>query len=70
LREVANARVHSTTSEVPAVRLEQEREHLQPLSAPCRGLLEPLSPQLALPLPQEYQHSLRMYEELIVAEVS
>jgi hypothetical protein len=70
LREVANARGHATTSEVPAVRLEQEREHLQPLSAPWPGLLEPMPPQLALPLPQGYQHSLRVYEELIVAEVS
>jgi len=63
LREVANARVHATTSEVPAVRLEQEREHLQPLSAPCPELPEPLRPQLALPLPQGYQRSLRMHHD-------
>ena len=29
LREVANARVHATTGEVPLVRLELERERLQ-----------------------------------------
>jgi len=34
LREVANARVHATTGEVPAVRLAEEREHLQPLPPP------------------------------------
>ena len=33
LREVANARVHATTGEIPLVRLEQERERLQPIRA-------------------------------------
>ena len=70
LREVANARVHATTGEVPAVRLEQERERLQPMSAPWPGLLEPLRPQPAVRLPQGYQHSLRVYEELIAADIS
>jgi hypothetical protein len=31
---VANARVHATTGEVPLVRLEQEREPLQPIPTP------------------------------------
>jgi transposase len=62
LREVANARVHATTGEVPAVRLGQEREHLQRMSAPWPGLFEPLRPQPARPLPQRYQHSLQVYE--------
>ncbi len=36
LREIANARVHGTTGEVPLVRLELERERLQPMPAPWR----------------------------------
>jgi len=35
LREVANARVHATTGEIPLVPLEQERERLQ--FSPCGG---------------------------------
>ena len=37
LREVANARVHATTGEVPAERLIIERPKLQHLAAPYRG---------------------------------
>ena len=37
LREVANARIHGTTSEIPAVRLVEERRTLQPLPPPYRG---------------------------------
>jgi transposase len=37
LREVANARRHATTGEVPAARLELERPRLQPVPAPYRG---------------------------------
>ncbi len=33
LREIANARVHATTGEVPAERLDREREDLQPVPA-------------------------------------
>ncbi len=39
LREVANARVHATTGEVPLVRLELERERLQPIPAPWPGAI-------------------------------
>jgi hypothetical protein len=37
LREVANARVHATTNEVPAERLVIEQATLQALPAPYRG---------------------------------
>lgn len=37
LREVANARVHATTGAVPLVRLEAERQHLQPIAGPYAG---------------------------------
>jgi hypothetical protein len=37
LREVANARVHGTTGEIPAERLAIERMQLQPLPVPYGG---------------------------------
>jgi hypothetical protein len=69
LREVANARVHATTGEIPAVRLIQKRERLQPLPPPWRGGLELLRPRFAVKkaLPSGYQHPLRIYDELIGA---
>jgi transposase len=37
LREVANARIHGTTGEIPAERLMRERPHLQPTPLPYGG---------------------------------
>ena len=37
LREVANARIHGTTGEIPAERLMRERPHLQPIPLPYGG---------------------------------
>ena len=37
LREVANARIHGTTGEVPAAKLFLERQDLQRLAPPYRG---------------------------------
>jgi transposase len=65
LREVANARVHATTGEIPSVRLEQERERLQPIPASWPGTLQPAAPKRPAPPPRGYQHPLRVYEELI-----
>ena len=65
LREVANARVRATTDEVPWVRLEQERERLQPILAPWPGAIPSANVGRPAPLPRGYQHSLRVYEELI-----
>jgi hypothetical protein len=67
LREVANARVHATTGEIPLVRLEQERERLQPIPASWPGTLQPAAPKRPAAPPRGYQHPLRVYEELITA---
>ena len=69
LREVANARVHATTGEVPSTRLEFERERLQPILTPWLGLLQPARKQPSVELPRGYQHSLKVYEELITTEI-
>ncbi len=69
LREVANARVHATTGEVPLVRLEQERERLQPITTPWPGAIQSTPSKRPAPLPRGYQHSLQVYEQLIAAEV-
>jgi transposase len=70
LREVANARVHATTGEVPLVRLELERERLQGMPTPWPGLMiQPARSKPPLPMPRGYQHSLRVYEELVTAGV-
>jgi transposase len=65
LREVANARMHATTDEVPAERLIVERSKLQKLAAPYRGR----SARTALAVPTRkqvigYQHPLSVYDEL------
>lgn len=67
LREVANARVHATTGEVPAERLVSEREQLQPLAPPWGGELERRRPVRTVKpaLPCGYQHPLHIYEELL-----
>jgi transposase len=65
LREVANARVHATTNEVPVERLMIERAALQALPAPYRGrsarsLITPVRKAVV-----GYQHSLAVYEDLM-----
>jgi transposase len=69
LREVANARVHATTGEVPLVRLELERERLQPMPTPWPGLIQPARSKPPPAIPRGYQHSLQVYEELIATEI-
>jgi hypothetical protein len=65
LREVANARVHGTTGEVPATRLVDERRTLQRLPAPYKGRLEPEPPRTEPRKPIiAYQHPLSVYEDL------
>jgi transposase len=65
LREVANARVHGTTGEVPATRLADERQTLQRLPAPYKGRLEPEPPRTEPRKPIiAYQHPLSVYEDL------
>ncbi len=69
LREVANARVHATTGEIPLVRLELERERLQPMPTPWPGAIQNTRVKRPAPIPRGYQHSLRVYEELLTAQV-
>jgi transposase len=69
LREVANARVHATTGEIPLVRLELERERLQSLPTAWPGMIQRSRTTAPAPTPRGYQHSLRVYEELITTEI-
>lgn len=69
LREVANARVHATTSEVPAERLVVEMPALQPLAAPytaksVRSIAEPPRRKAVI----GYQHPLSVYADLFCAD--
>ena len=68
LREIANARVHATTGDIPLLRLELERERLQPMPTPWPGVIQRPRTKLPTPAPLGYQHSLKVYEELITAE--
>jgi transposase len=70
LREVANARVHATTGEVPAARLEVERGALGSIPPPYGGLrprptagppVTPRTPAIGL------QHPLALYDALFAA---
>lgn len=64
LREVANARVHGTTGEVPAERLAIERMHLQPVPAPYGGR-SVRAVQTPKPAPiVGLQHPLSLYDAL------
>jgi len=66
LREVANARVHGTTKEVPAERLLAEREKLQALAAPYRGrTVRSLAAVSSRKAVRGYQHPLSVYQELM-----
>jgi hypothetical protein len=65
LREVANARVHGTTGEVPAARLLVERQALQQLSPPYGGgSPRQVQTRRASPPAITYQHPLSVYEGL------
>ena len=65
LREVANARVHATTNEVPAERLVVEQATLQALPAPYSGR-SPRSLRAPVRAPiVGYQHPLAIYEDLM-----
>lgn len=75
LEEVANARVHATTGEVPALRLVRERAHL--IGLPRDHQLAPLGKASSAPgsrdklegivrdLPKAAQHPLSVYAELM-----
>jgi len=66
LREVANARVHATTNEVPAERLVIEQGHLRELPAPYSGRsVRSLRPSPGRKAIVGYQHPLAVYEGLL-----
>ena len=67
LREVANARVHATTGEIPAERRAIERAHLQPLAAPYPGKIVRLADHRPPPPARPaagLQHPLAVYDAL------
>ena len=81
LRELANERVHGTTQEKPAERMEKEVTHLQALAGPWRGDIAAARPQAAAPEPPATrpaivieriaevapaQHPLAVYEQLLM----
>lgn len=63
---VANARVHGTTGEMPADRLEIERTHLRPVAAPYAGKLVRLADRHSPAAPVRpsvgIQHPLAVYD--------
>ena len=64
LTEVADQRLHGTTGERPAVRLQEERLALLPLPAQHHGILVPAVSRR--PVPREsFQHPLSVYNELL-----
>lgn len=81
LREVAHQRVHGTTGDKPAVRLQAEAKHLQPLPPPWRADIAAARPQApasaagtavrpasvvdCLDVELPTQHSLAAYERVI-----
>jgi transposase len=63
LREVANARVHATTGEIPAERLEIERAQLQPVPTPYGGRTVRSIQAKPVPVPIiGLQHPLSLYD--------
>ena len=71
LREIANARVHGTTGEVPAERLKIERDKLRPLPRPYlgRSARSSQAPPARGPI-AGYQHPLSLYDELVIGSVA
>jgi transposase len=67
LQEVANARVHATTREIPNVRMELERTKLQSLPVTIQAARPiPVARRCRVPIPFEsLQHPLAVYEALL-----
>ncbi|MBX3709914.1 MAG: IS21 family transposase [Gammaproteobacteria bacterium] len=66
LRDIANQRVHATTGQVPAVKLQEEKQWLQPLPAHYVGLNRK-APISRLLKTEEFslQHPLSVYDKLL-----
>jgi transposase len=71
LREIANARLHGTTGEVPAERLKFERGKLRPLPRPYggRSVRQVQTARMQEPI-VGYQHPLSLYEELVMGSAA
>lgn len=67
LQNVANARVHGTTGEIPNERLQLEREKLRPLPVSVAAALPiPIAQGALQPMPYgSLQHPLSVYEALL-----
>lgn len=64
LTEVADQRLHGTTRERPAKRLQEERLALLPLPQQHAGILLPVDSHRPMPL-ESFQHPLSVYNELL-----
>ena len=67
LREVANARVHASTGEVPWCASRGARASAADACAMARTDDSACRSKRPMPMPRGYQHSLRVYEELVTA---
>lgn len=70
LREVANARLHATTGEVPADRLEEERQALGPVPSPYGHARPSGRPEEPRPPVRGLQHPLALYDALFAAPMA
>jgi hypothetical protein len=73
LRQVANARLHATTGEVPAARLQDERCALSQFPPPYGGLLPRRIEAAPSPSPRPVaglQHPLAVYDALFAAPMA
>ena len=64
LQDIANARVHGTTGEIPNVRLHVEREHLRPLPVTAPPIRAARSVRVPVPF-ESLQHPLSVYDALL-----
>lgn len=72
LCDVANQRVHATTEQIPLLRLEEEKKHLQSLPAPYTGI-QRTKPSLRFLVSSQtiaLQHPLSIYETLLQEAVA
>ncbi|AIL13851.1 transposase (plasmid) [Candidatus Paracaedimonas acanthamoebae] len=73
LRDVANVRIHGTTGEIPAQRLQEEQKYLQPLPSPYCGDFKTAraarieETDLSSFCSQPLQHPLSVYQQVLEA---
>ena len=64
LQDIANARVHGTTGEIPNERLQIEREHLRPLPVSAPPIRAARGGRVPMPY-ESLQHPLSVYDALL-----